>query len=96
MIVHELYASWKNPRERASLGGPMPQPPDPYIDRELAELLDMGDRILRLAQQRGGSDLVAECVLRSGAELSARVRKGEAELVEEAGTRSAGLRVIPG
>ena len=95
MIVHELTIV-KNPRERASLGGPMPQPPDPYIDRELAELLDMGDRILRLAQQRGGSDLVAECVLRSGAELSARVRKGEAELVEEAGTRSAGLRVIQG
>ena len=40
--------------------------------------------------------MVAECVLRSGAELSAKVRKGEPELVEEAGTRSAGLRVIQG
>jgi len=47
-----------------------------------------------MALDRGGSDLVAECVLRTGAELSAKVRKGEAELVEEAGTRSAGLRVI--
>jgi PmbA protein len=66
------------------------------LDRELAELLDLGDRIVGMARQRGGQDLVAECVLRSGAELSAKVRKGEPELVEEAGTRSAGLRVIQG
>lgn len=44
--------------------------------------------------ERGGRGLVAECVLRSGAELSAKVHKGEPELVEEAGTRSAGMRVI--
>jgi PmbA protein len=66
------------------------------LDRELAELLDLGDRILRMARERGGPDLVAECILRSGAELSAKVRKGEPELVEEAGTRSAGMRVIQG
>jgi len=66
------------------------------LDRELAELLELGDRIVRMARERGGRDLVAECVLRSGAELSAKVRKGEPELVEEAGTRSAGLRVIKG
>jgi PmbA protein len=66
----------------------------PSIDRELAELLELGERILMMATSRGGKDFVAECVLRSGAELSARVRKGEPELVEEAGTRSAGLRVI--
>jgi PmbA protein len=66
------------------------------LDRELAELLELGDRILDMARARGGRDLVAECVLRSGAELSAKVRKGEPELVEEAGTRSAGLRVIQG
>jgi PmbA protein len=64
------------------------------MDRELGELLELGDRILRMAKDRGGPGLVAECVLRSGAELSARVRKGEPELVEEAGTRAAGLRVI--
>jgi PmbA protein len=64
------------------------------IDRELGELLELGDRILRMTLGRGGRGLVAECVLRSGAELSAKVRKGEPELVEEAGTRSAGLRVI--
>ena len=64
------------------------------LDRELDELLELGDRIVRMARDRGGADIVAECVLRSGAELSAKVRKGEPELVEEAGTRSAGLRVI--
>ncbi|MGH7270817.1 MAG: TldD/PmbA family protein [Polyangiaceae bacterium] len=64
------------------------------IDRELAELLELGDEIVRMAVGRGGGDFVAECVLRSGAELSAKIRKGEPELVEEAGTRSAGLRVI--
>ncbi|HSY25213.1 MAG TPA: metallopeptidase TldD-related protein [Polyangiaceae bacterium] len=67
-----------------------------FIDRELSELLELGDRIVQMAKSRGGADIVAECVLRSGAELSARVRKGEPELVEEAGTRSAGLRVIQG
>jgi PmbA protein len=64
------------------------------LDREISELLDLGDRIVRMAKERGGADLVAECVLRSGAELSAKVRMGEPELVEEAGTRSAGMRVI--
>src|SRR5579872_5016162 len=69
--------------------------PDSF-DRELAELLELGERVLSSALARGGKDLVAECVLRSGAELSVRVRKGEPEHVEEAGTRSAGLRVIQG
>jgi len=64
------------------------------IDRDLAELLQLGDAILRQARERGGADMVVEVVLRSGAELSAKVRKGEPELVEEAGTRSAGMRVI--
>jgi PmbA protein len=67
---------------------------DAPIDRELGELLELGDRILRMTLERGGRGLIAECVLRSGAELSAKVRKGEPELVEEAGTRSAGMRVI--
>lgn len=62
------------------------------LDRELSELLLLGDRIVRMARS-GGAD-VAECVLRTGAELSARVRLGEPELVEEAATRAAGLRVM--
>jgi PmbA protein len=71
-----------------------PDRPEQRLDRELAELLELGDTVLRMVRERGGPGLIAECVLRSGAELSARVRKGEPELVEEAGTRSAGLRVI--
>lgn len=64
------------------------------IDRELSELLAIGDRVVEQAR-KGGAD-VAECVLRSGAELSVRVRLGKPELVEEASTRSAGLRIIKG
>jgi PmbA protein len=64
------------------------------LERDMGELLELGDKILKMVLARGGAGVVAECVLRSGAELSAKVRKGEPELVEEAGTRSAGLRVI--
>src|SRR6476660_6971130 len=45
--------------------------------------------------QRGGAD-VAEVIARSGSELSVRVRLGETELVEEAGHRSVGMRVMKG
>jgi PmbA protein len=68
----------------------------PSLKQELAELLQLGDRIVGMATERGGRDLVAECILRTGAELSAKIRKGEPELVEEAGTRAAGLRIIKG
>lgn len=63
-------------------------------DSELNELLELGDRILAMATKGGAT--VAECLLRSGAELSARVRLGKPELVEEASHRSAGLRVMKG
>lgn len=63
-------------------------------DAELNELLELGDRILAMATKGGAT--VAECLLRSGAELSARVRLGKPELVEEAAHRSAGLRVMKG
>jgi PmbA protein len=68
----------------------MTKPTDP----ELSELLELGDRIVSMARKGGIS--VAECVLRSGAELSAKVRLDKPELVEEAGHRSAGLRVMKG
>src|SRR4051812_44229679 len=64
------------------------------IDRDLAQLLELGDRVVKMATKGGAT--VAECTLRSGAELSARVRLGKPELVEEAGHRSAGLRVMKG
>ncbi len=63
-------------------------------DSELTELLELGDRILAMATKGGVT--VAECMLRSGAELSARVRLDKPELVEEAAHRSAGLRVMKG
>ncbi len=63
-------------------------------DHKLEGLLEIGDRVV--ARARAGGATVAECMLRSGAELSARVRLGEPELVEEAGHRSAGLRVMRG
>ena len=61
---------------------------------ELDELLALGDRIVAMATKGGVT--VAECLLRSGAELSARVRLDKPELVEEAAHRSAGLRVMKG
>src|SRR5579872_4132065 len=63
-------------------------------ESKLDELLALGDRVVKMAMSRGAT--VAECVLRSGADLSAKVRLGAPELVEEAGHRSAGLRVMKG
>jgi PmbA protein len=65
-------------------------------DGELAKLTDLGERILAVAALRGGKDLVADCLVRSEDKLTVRVRRGEPELVQEACTRSAGLRVIQG
>lgn len=61
-------------------------------DRELAELLALADETVRRVRA-GGAD-VAEVIARSGSELSARVRLGEPELVEEAGHRSIGMRLM--
>ena len=63
-------------------------------DGELDRALALGDRVVQGALARGAT--VAECVLRFGAELSAKVRLGKPELVEEAGHRSLGLRVMKG
>lgn len=61
-------------------------------DRELATLLGMADEVVRRARA-GGAD-VAEVIARSGSELSVRVRLGEPELVEEAGNRALGMRIM--
>lgn len=61
-------------------------------DPEIARLTDLADDLVQRALRRGAD--IAECIARSGAELSAKVRKGETELVEEAGHRSVGMRVI--
>ncbi len=64
------------------------------MTKRLDELLELGDDIIKRATAGGAT--VAECILRSGAELSAKVRLGEPELVEEAGHHAAGLRVMKG
>ena len=63
-------------------------------DRELERALELGDRVVAMAMKGGMT--VAESVTRFGAELSAKVRLGKPELVEEAGHRSVGLRVMKG
>ncbi|MEO7094344.1 MAG: metallopeptidase TldD-related protein, partial [Polyangiales bacterium] len=65
---------------------------EPLADRELGALLALGDDIAARVR-KGGAD-VAEVVVRSGSELSARVRLGEPELVEEAGHRGIGMRLM--
>jgi PmbA protein len=63
-------------------------------EQGLPELVAIADRIVAAATKGGVT--VAECTIRQGAELSAKVRLGEPELVEEASHRSAGLRVMKG
>lgn len=59
---------------------------------QAVELSDLAARIVERARALGAD--VAEASARAGWELSARVRLGEAELVEEAGTRGVSLRVM--
>ncbi len=61
-------------------------------DRDLATLLAIADDVVARVRKRGAD--VAEVVVRSGSELSARVRLGEPELVEEAGHRALGMRLM--
>ncbi len=61
---------------------------------DLEHMLERASDVVRRAQKQGAS--VAECVVQEGAHLSAKVRLGEPELVEEAASRSVGLRVMLG
>lgn len=63
-------------------------------DYDIGKLIELGSEIVERAR-RGGAD-VAEAAVGEGAHLSVKVRMGEPELVEEAGSRSLGLRVIRG
>ncbi|MCA9529559.1 MAG: TldD/PmbA family protein [Myxococcales bacterium] len=60
----------------------------------IEELKALGDQVVARAV-RAGAD-VAEAAVREGSHLSTKVRMQEAELVEEAGSRSVGLRVMLG
>ena len=55
-------------------------------------LMDLAGQVVEKARAQGAN--VAEASAGAGWELSTRVRLGEVELVEEAGTRSLSLRVI--
>lgn len=61
---------------------------------DLDTVLELPRRVVDLARHRGAT--VAEAVYRDGSHLSAKVRMREPELVEEAGSRALGLRVMIG
>jgi PmbA protein len=63
-------------------------------DAILDRLLALGGRVVDRA--RGAGADVAEAVVGEGSHLSTKVRMREPELVEEAGSRSVGLRVMVG
>lgn len=56
------------------------------------ELCAAAEKAITLARKHGADD--AEVIVRDGAELTAKVRLGEPELVQEAGSRALGLRVF--
>lgn len=56
------------------------------------ELVDIAQRAVEIAKRAGADH--AEVIVRDGSELTAQVRLGEAELVQEAGSRALGLRVV--
>jgi PmbA protein len=58
------------------------------------ELCGIAELAVQLAKQAGADH--AEVIVRDGSELTAKVRLGEPELVQEAGSRALGLRVIRG
>ena len=58
------------------------------------DLLAIGDEVVAEAQKRGAT--LAEASIRQGSHLSVKVRLQEPELVEDAGSRSLGLRVMIG
>ena len=63
-------------------------------DDTLSNLLDIGEEVVASAMAKGAT--VAEATIRYGSHLSTKVRLGEPELVEEAGSRALGMRVMVG
>ena len=58
------------------------------------ELRDVAQLAVELARKAGADD--AEVLVRDGSELTVKVRMGQPELVQEAGSRAIGLRVFKG
>ncbi len=63
-------------------------------EHTVKELCDIAQLAVELAKRAGADD--AEVLVRDGSELTAKVRLGEPELVQEAGSRALGLRVLRG
>jgi len=63
-------------------------------DNERTDLIDLGHSVVERARAAGAD--VAEASVHSGSHLSVKVRMGEPELVEQAGSRALGLRVMVG
>lgn len=64
------------------------------MPENLEELVELGRRVVDRARKQGAD--VAEAVVSEGSHLSAKVRLGQPELVEEAGSRALGVRVMIG
>lgn len=64
------------------------------MSEALEELLSLGQQVVDGAKKAGAD--VAEAVVSEGSHLSTKVRLGEPELVEEAGSRGVGVRVMVG
>jgi PmbA protein len=63
-------------------------------EQTLKELRDVAQLTVELAKRAGADH--AEVLVRDGSELTAKIRLGEPELVQEAGSRQLGLRVLRG
>src|SRR5204863_1746424 len=63
-------------------------------EQTVKELEQVAKLTVELARKAGADD--AEVLVRDGSELTAKIRLGEPELVQEAGSRALGLRVIKG
>ena len=63
-------------------------------EQTIKELKDLAQLGVELAKKAGADD--AEVLVRDGSELTTKVRLGEPELVQEAGSRALGLRVLRG
>ena len=61
-------------------------------DAIVKELSDLAQKTVDMALAAGAD--AAEVLVRDGSELTAKVRLGEPELVQEAGSRSLGIRVF--
>ncbi|HWU86147.1 MAG TPA: metallopeptidase TldD-related protein [Kofleriaceae bacterium] len=63
-------------------------------EQTVKELCEIAQLAVELAKRAGADD--AEVLVRDGTELTAKVRLGQPELVQEAGSRALGLRVLRG